>query len=234
MARDYGADVSTIINTPWNTSNSESFPTTDGVTLAGGAKWVKATYFYADLADSSKMAKHFDPRVTAKIIKSFLQSATHLVSENGGRVVSFDGDRVMGVFTGGSKNTNAVRCALNVSWVVQEVIRKKFEKNYDSVRDASFQISHGVGVDTGQALVVRGGVRGNNDLISIGRAPNLAAKLSDLRAGFYSRITKDVYKNMNKDVIFAHKDGSNMWQSANWTFLNENIDIYRSTWWRSP
>jgi len=234
MSRDYKADVSNIISTKWDTSDSDTFPETTNVKLAGGAKWVEVTYLYADLAHSSKMAKHFDRRITAKIIKSFLQSATNLVSENGGRVVSFDGDRVMGVFSGDSKNTNAVRCALNINWVVSDVIRNKFQDSYDAVRDADFKISHGVGVDTGRALVVRGGVRGNNDLISIGRAPNLAAKMSDLRGNYYTRISSEVYDRTNKDVKFSHKNSSNMWENASWTFLNENIDIYRTSWWRSP
>ncbi|CUH99615.1 adenylate/guanylate cyclase domain-containing protein [Leisingera aquaemixtae] len=234
MARDYRSDVSTIISTTWDTAESENFPVTSDVKLAGGAKWVSATYLYADLANSSKMAKTFDRRVTAKIIKSFLQSATYLVQENSGRVISFDGDRIMGVFTGGSKNTNAVRCALNINWVVSEVIRSKFESSYSSVKEADFEISHGVGVDTGRALIVRGGVRGNNDLISIGRAPNLAAKLSDLRNGYTTRITEDVYNSMSDDVKYAHKDGSNMWESASWSFLDDEVDILRSTWWRKP
>ncbi|MEO0772996.1 MAG: adenylate/guanylate cyclase domain-containing protein [Pseudomonadota bacterium] len=234
MGRDFEADVNTILSTNWDTVESAIVPDTGNVKLAGGAHWVRATYLYADLANSSKMAKNFDRRVTAKIIKSFLQSATYLVQQNGGRVISFDGDRILGVFTGGLKNTNAARCALNLNWVVREVIRKKFEAKYESVRDADFKISHGVGVDTGQTLVVRGGVRGNNDLVSIGRAPNLAAKLSDLRNGYTSRITKEVFDVMHDSVKYSKTGGPLMWESASWTFLGEKIDIYRSTWMWTP
>ena len=126
MAHDYQSDVSSIIGVPWDTTEKKSLPTTDGIRLAGGANWVEATYLYADLANSSRMAKEFDRRITAKIIKSFLQSATFLVGENGGRVISFDGDRILGVFTNSSKNTSAVKCGLQLNWVVTQAIRPAF------------------------------------------------------------------------------------------------------------
>ena len=78
--------------------------------------------------------------------------------------MSFDGDRLLGVFVGDSKNTNAAKCALNIKYVVKEIIRSKFEAKYDSVKNASFTIQHGCGVDTGTVLTVRAGARGGNDL----------------------------------------------------------------------
>lgn len=227
-------DVKQIINTLWDVSETKSVPETTDIKLAGGARWIEATYLYADLANSSKMASVLDRRVTAKIIKSFLMGAAKIVALKNGKVVSFDGDRIMAIFTGDRKNTNAAECGLGINWLVSDVIRNKFEEKYSSISENGIKIIHGTGIDTGRALIVRGGVRGNNDLISIGRAPNMAAKMSDLRGGFTTRLSEEVYSRVHKDAKYANKDGSLMWEKATWEFLGEEHTIYRSTWWRKP
>ena len=60
----------------------------------------------------------------------------------------------MGVFIGGQKNTSAAKSALQIKYVVKKVIKPKFEAKYESDRNASFTINHGVGVDTGTILTV--------------------------------------------------------------------------------
>ncbi len=230
---DIQSDVQTTINTNWDKRNGNKVPSTDEVKLAGGAVEISATFLYADLANSSRMAKTFDRRLTAKILKSFLAAVSKLILHNDGKIVSFDGDRVMGVFYGDSKNTNAAKCALNINSIVTEVIRPKFENHYDTVKNADFKIAHGVGVDTGTVFSVRGGVRGNNDLIWIGRAPNLAAKLSDVRESkYHSFITATVYNNMNDSKKFHN--GESMWESRTFSYCNENVSVYRSSWRSKP
>lgn len=229
------ADISSTISTTWNTRSGQQIPETESVALAGGAVEIAATFLYADLANSSKMAKELDRRVAAKILKAFLATTSRLIRENDGKVVSFDGDRVMGVFYVGAKNSNAAKCALQINWAVKQ-IREKFEASYAAVRQASFSISHGVGVDTGTVLAVRAGARGANDLIWIGRAPNLAAKLSDVRDSIYrTHITASVYNALLDSSKFGGVNNDNMWQRITWTFLGENMFVYKSCWtWTPP
>ncbi|MBL7128793.1 MAG: adenylate/guanylate cyclase domain-containing protein [Ignavibacteria bacterium] len=228
-------DIQNIIDTQWNLRKGQKVPTTEDVLLSGGAVELDATFLYADLANSSKMAKEFDRRVTAKIIKSFLASTANMIRYLGGSIVSFDGDRIMGIFIGDSKNTSAAKCALKIKYIVHEIIRPKFEAKYESVKNAIFKIDHGVGIDSGTVIAVRGGARGANDLIWIGRAPNLAAKLSDIRESPYqSFITSSVYNMLHNSSKFGGKNNENMWEKRSWSFLDENISVYRSNWWWKP
>jgi class 3 adenylate cyclase len=139
----------------------------------------------------------------------------------------------MGIFIGDYRNTSAAKCALQIRWCVDQ-IRAQFEAKYENVRDATFRIRHGVGVDSGTVLSVRGGARGSNDLIWIGRAPNLAAKLSDLREDPYRTfITAAVFNRLNNEAKYGGTDGSLMWERRTWTFLGESLVVYRSSWhWR--
>ena len=227
-------DIMATLATPWNSRTGEQIPETENVSLGGGAVELKATFLYADLANSSKMVKELDRRIAAKILKAFLASTSRLIRANGGKIVSFDGDRIMGVFYEGTKNSNAAKCALQIHWAVKQ-IQQKFENAYESVRTANFHITHGVGVDTGTVLAVRAGARGANDLIWIGRAPNLAAKLSDIRHPTYkSHISASVFNVLSDSSKFDGTNGDLMWQKCTWTFLGEKLYLYRSTSFWKP
>jgi len=230
---DLKSDVSTIINTPWNTRKGNKVPSTEDIALAGGAVELDATYLYSDLANSSKIAKQLDRRIAAKIFKSFHSTTCRLIRHHGGTVISFDGDRVLAVFHGNTKDTKAAKCALKITYVVDKLIREKFEKNHDTVQNANFKISHGTGIDTGTVLIVRAGARGTNDLVSIGRGPNLAAKLSDLRNA-RTYITSSVYNKLHKSAIVGGILEQNMWKSCSWVFLDDRMTIYRSSWQWKP
>lgn len=235
LSDDLKNDVQTIIDTLWDQRIGKQVPETEDVLLAGGAVELDATFLYADLANSSRMAKELDRRVAAKIIKSFLAASARVIRSCGGKIVSFDGDRIMGVFYGDSKNSDAAKCALQIKYVVHQIIRPKFEEKYSTVKNAAFKIDHGVGVDSGTVLAVRAGARGSNDLIWIGRAPNLAAKLSDLReAPYQSFITATVFNSLNDKSKYGGSEKKLMWESRTWTFLDEKISVYRSSWHWAP
>lgn len=235
IANSIKSDVSTIISTQWNIRKGQVVPASTTVNLAGGAVELDATFLYADLASSSKIAKVLDRRVAAKILKSFLATSSRIIKHTGGSILSFDGDRIMGVFVGGQKNTNAAKCGLHIKWAVNEVIRPKFESSYDSVKKLNFYISHGVGIDTGTVLIVRAGARGDNDLISIGRAPGLAAKLSDNREAPYNTfITASVYNTMLESSKLGGNPKRDMWEKRGFDFADQRHTVYRSSWHWEP
>ena len=54
---DISKDVQSIIDKTWNKRKGNKIPNSEDITLAGGAVEIDATFLYADLANSSKMAK---------------------------------------------------------------------------------------------------------------------------------------------------------------------------------
>lgn len=226
-------DLQTIIDPPWENRLSRTIPETEEITAASSAIEVDATILCANLADSSKMARHFDRRVAAKIIKSFIQCSSKLIIARGGKVISVDSDSVVGAFWGDAKNSSAAKCALQIRWVVDQ-IREKSESGLENVRKASFKIRHGVGIDTGPVLVARGGVRAANDLIWVGRVPNLAVKLSALREHPYSTfISAAVFNSLNEESKYG-SDRQPIWERRTWTFLEEPVHMFRSSWYWKP
>lgn len=224
------ADVESILSQSWNIRDGQVVPKTNDIALAGGAVKLTATILYADLADSTDLAINYDKRIAAKVFKSFLTTSSRIIRVRGGYIRSFDGDRVMGIFIGDQKNTNAAKCALNINHAFLNIIKPKLLAKYPALGNGSYKLAHCVGVDTSEVLVVRGGVRNNSDLVWVGRAPNVAAKLSGIRnSPYHSYITSKVFNSMMDSSKFS--DGKSMWEKrANSTEIPGVSTIYRSSW----
>lgn len=227
---DLTTEVKKTFATQWDIQKTDSIPSPQDLRLNGNhAKDLeKATVLYADLDGSTNMVDTHDWTFSAEIYKTYLRCAAQVIRSEGGVITAYDGDRVMAVFTGGSKNTSAVRAALKINYAVIEIIQPAIKAQYPLTQ---FALKHVVGVDSTQLRTARIGVRGESDLVWIGRAANYAAKLTSLSEKT-TWITKSVYDNMNDEVRFSN--GSNMWERRLWTPMN-NMEIYCSTyWWRIP
>ena len=230
---DLNTWVSDIYDTSFDVRDGQVVPDTSSVTLKDGAVKINATFLYADLAGSSVLAQTCPWQTTAKIIRAYLYCATRLIRAWGGEIRSFDGDRVMGVFIGDSKNTNAVSCAREIDWTVWKVIAPLAKSKFKSIENAGITIHHCVGVDTGDCRAVRAGIRDNNDLIWIGKPPSFAAKLSDIRDSPREvYISSRVYNNMREDGRIV--SGTNIWTSQKFTFADTEETVYSTTYPKTP
>lgn len=226
-------DLDRILGTPWTIRNGSVVPQTRDILLAGGAVRLSATLLFADLADSSGLASRGDRRTAAKVFKCYSACAARLVRARNGEIRSYDGDRVMGVFLGATKNSDAVRCALNLNFVFTEMLKPRLRQRYPKALKGQ-PLAHAVGIDTGDVLVVRGGVHRSNDLIWVGRAPNAAAKLSDIRQSPYQTfITPEVYDDLGPNL--THGDhGEPLWERKAWSGFKGVSRLYRSEWGIEP
>jgi class 3 adenylate cyclase len=92
---------------------------------------------------------------------------------------------------------------------------------------SEFKLKHVVGIDTSQLRAARIGVRGDNDVVWIGRAANHAAKLASL-SGKATWITKTVFDAMRDEVKTSN--GTPMWTEYKWTQMN-GVPVYASTYY---
>ena len=202
--------------------------------MRDGAVKIDATFLYADLAGSADLSAACPWYTTAKIIRAFLDCATRIIKKHGGEIRSFDGDRVMGVFMGKSKNSSASICGREIHWTVRKIIAPKAKKKFKSIRESGIEIRHGVGIDTGEVRAVRSGIRDDNDLIWIGKAASLSAKLSDQRdIGYHTYISSRVYSKLSPEAK-RNKDGEDMWTKTSFTFAGKTESVYKSNHWKKP
>jgi class 3 adenylate cyclase len=225
LSDDLKAQVVKIFKERWNERDGTVVPTSDDVQLGNDAVKLQATVFYADLDASTSLVDNHEAYFAAEVYKTFLYCAAKIIRSEGGEITAYDGDRVMAVFLGGSKNTNAARAALKLNYARLKIIQPALDAQYPN---SKYTLRHVVGIDTSSLYVARTGIRGANDLVWVGRAANYAAKLSGLSSEFSTRVTKDVFNMLHTSL--QETKGENMWAKVTWTDMG-GMEIYRSKWY---
>jgi class 3 adenylate cyclase len=228
LLSDLKSDAGTILRSQWTVREGRVVPDTPDLKLANDGIRLDATVLYADIDGSTTMVDASTPEFAAEVYKTYLLCAGHLIRSEQGVITAYDGDRIMAIFLGDSKNTNAVRCALKINASTITIINPAIKAQYPK---STFVLRQVVGVDSSRLLVARTGVRGSNDLVWVGPAANHAAKLSSISEQPHATfISEAVYNTMNKSVKFADT-GQDMWEARNWN----GRTIYRSGWyWNIP
>lgn len=226
LSEDLKSSVTAIFSRSWTIRDGRVVPEPGSISLANDAVKVQATVLYADMAESTNMVDSQRPDFAAEIYKAYLLCAAKIIRSEGGTITAYDGDRVMAVYMGDSKNSSATRTALKINYAVKSLINPAVAEQYR----VAYEVKHVVGVDTSALLVAQTGIRGSNDLVWVGRAANHAAKLTTLAPEFPSWITKEVYDVLPLDL--RESGGRVMWGARRWTAMGDRL-IYCSNWtWR--
>ena len=225
LVEDYTEAVEKIFKDTWTTRDGQKVPESEDLALGNDAVKLDGTVLYADLDESTNLVDSYKPEFAAEIYKAYLSCAAKVIRSEGGEITSYDGDRIMAVYIGDSKNTSAARSALKINYTVKKNINPLLKEYYP---DENYSVKQVVGIDTSNLFIARTGIRGSNDLVWVGRAANYAAKLCSLSSDYPSGLTASVYDNMNDSVKYS--DGKSMWEPFTWNAMN-GMKIYRSTWW---
>ena len=222
---DLRKQVKSTFGDAWTERDGQVVPAPKDVALGNVGVNLEAAVLYADLRGSTDMVNSQTKTFAGEVYKTYLHCAGKIINDNGGVITAYDGDRIMAVFIGGTKNTDAARTALRINYAVKKIINPEIEAIYGG---GQYSVKHVVGVDSGKLMVARTGVWGNNDLVWIGPAANYAAKLTELgQDGHSSYLTNRVYDSMLGDV--RTWKGKSVWEERSWKPM-KNMRIYRSNW----
>jgi class 3 adenylate cyclase len=130
--------VDSILRASWDLKSAQVIPETEDLGLGNVGKTLYATILYADLADSTELAI-YNQQIAAEVYKAYLLGTTKIIKAQGGEIRSFDGDRVMGVFMGDSKNTSAAKTALKINYFFSYILQPKFLSFYSQLESSPFK-----------------------------------------------------------------------------------------------
>ncbi len=213
----------------FNSTNTTIIPSTDYSKLTFGNSGLTSelTFLFVDIRKSSEIISTYGVEDAAKIYQSFHDINVRIINNRDGQVRSFDGDRIMGVFSGDGKNNNAVESAMNIRWAISNILNPRLPKKNP--------LNIGIGIDTGEILITkvgRGYKDSNNDLVWIGKACNYASHMcNESQNKIY--ISPTVYGRLAERNKVAN--GENMWQSINMRLKNGDlVNCYQTSyWWES-
>jgi len=228
IADDIRSNAGSTFSAKWEVRNGSVVPSPADIKLSNDAvHFPRATVLYADLDGSTDLVEKRTWMLAGEVYKTFLYATSRLIRKHGGSIVSYDGDRVMGIFISNAQCNDAVSCALEINYAIKQIVQPQMSK----VWQTDLRIRHVVGVDTSAIRTARTGVRGDNDIVWIGNAANLAAKLTALSADKPTWITKRVFDYLNREQKFGSR-GEGIWRQWQWSQHN-NDEIYSTDYWRS-
>ena len=209
-----------------NYCDKDSIPARSSLTYTNGF-YVNVTALFIDIVGSSDMTDGNKRPTLAKIYRSFISEATAILNDTGLKCkeISINGDCVWGVFETPYKSdiNDVFSAAARLNSMIKILNYKLKKKGYT-------QISVGIGVDYGRALMVKAGYSGSalNDVIWMGDVVNSACHIANeagrngedpiiVSSAIYSNLKEDNQKLLSKTTI----DGVNYYSG---NLININMD----------
>jgi adenylate cyclase len=139
-----------------------------------GGEMRDVTVFFSDMAGFSSTAEKLSPDALVQLMNEYLSAMTDIIEECGGYVDKYIGDSIVAVFGAPVSDPeharNAVRAALRCRERLEEL-------NRTSEAFQGQQLSHRIGLNTGEALVGNIGSRRRFNYTVMSDAVNLASRL---------------------------------------------------------
>jgi class 3 adenylate cyclase len=145
LKEDLETKVAEIFKQAWTERDGTVVPEADDLKLSNDAVKLNGTVLYADMSGSTKLVDTYQASFAAEIYKAYLHCAAKIVTAEGGVITAYDGDRIMAVYLGDSKNTSAVRTALKINWARENIVNAKLKAQYPNT---DCKVKHTVGIDT--------------------------------------------------------------------------------------
>lgn len=215
------ARVKEILDENWSSREEPFVPLTSSLLLRNDAVTIDGVVLCADISGSTWLVNSRPHTFAAEMYKIFVQTVVKVIRSEGGKAIVCEGDRVMGVFVGDSKNTAAVSASMKVNYARNQIINPAIKERYN---DESYQLLYRIGIDSSELFATRGGMKVTHDIIWVGPAVNNAAKLCRLSSRFSTRVTEDVYLYLSSNL--AHGGGLARWEKTYW--YEGDKTIYRS------
>ncbi|ARZ74629.1 adenylate/guanylate cyclase domain-containing protein [Stenotrophomonas sp. WZN-1] len=227
LLEEMTAAVEAIAQSRWSTRQGQVVPDPEDLRLGNEAvEFDRATVLYADLKGSTKMVDAEHWWLSAEIYKAFLHCAATIIKKEGGKITSYDGDRVMGIWVGDRQATPAAKAGLKINYAVKNIVVPALRCQYPHWAGTVKQV---VGIDSSTIRAARTGVRGGNDIVWVGRAANHAAKLTELDLEPSTWITDEVFTRLADESKYGGAPPALMWKPYTWN-QQGNRRIHGSNW----
>ena len=182
--------------------SSETFEQVDSVPNSDSLTYNNGYYFrcysiFIDIRESSKLPARYQKRILAKIYRAYISEIVALFQSNENcKEINIVGDSVWAIFKAKKKDDvlEVFSSAYRANSIVRTLNYKLCRKNIDPIKT-------GIGIDKGDALMVKAGFKGSglNDVIYMGGVVNNASNLcSKASKGLISDIvvSKSVYDDL--------------------------------------
>ena len=163
----------------------------------GGERRV-VTIMFADLRQSTMLSEIMDPVDFISMLNHFLAGMIEIVNAWQGNILEFVGDAIVAVFGAPRVNEYAARDAAACAVAMQRLMPRVNEWN---ARQGFPEISMGIGLHTGEAILGNIGSQTRTKYDMIGRNVNLASRVQGYSKGGQILATTELLAAAGNQVI---------------------------------
>ncbi len=158
------------------------------------------TILFCDIRNFTDLSEKLNPNQTVDFLNSYFKTFNRIIIENGGVIDKLIGDCIMARFDE-DKEFDAVKCAL-------EMIHALVPYNRARRRTEEGQVSHGIGISSGNVIVGNIGSISKMDYTVIGDTVNIASRLESLTKFYHVSIlvTEKIQSKLEGSVLFREID----------------------------
>ena len=163
----------------------------------GGERRV-VTIMFADLRQSTMLSEIMDPVDFIRMLNHFLAGMIEIINAWQGNILEFVGDAIVAVFGAPRVNEYAARDAAACAVAMQRLMPRVNEWN---ARQGFPEISMGIGLHTGEAILGNIGSQTRTKYDMIGRNVNLASRVQGYSKGGQILATTELLAAAGNQVI---------------------------------
>lgn len=171
----------------------------------------EATILFADLGGCTKLIDEYDSIFSSWLLKSYISCMTYVAKKNNGKIIGFEGDGIVIAFFQKNKEDQAVTCAFNMQWIIEELLQPEIDKLFP---EKKYSLSHVVGIDTSKHTVLNTNMEDNSFLLWVGRGINYSANFTKIHNIDYSTYISEVVFEKLSDYS-KHSNKRNIWECFN-------------------
>lgn len=208
-------------------------PSVGQVNLGKKAYKTKLTALCIDIRKSTELLTVHNKLTVGKLHKSFLTIVSEIVTENGGKIRSFNGDSLLAFWP--ANYQSQIEAAVSTAFKLKWALDIKFSPYFEVYSKLDF----GIGVDWGDVYVVKAGLSNdanNNDLIFLGTCVNFATMIANqAKSPHHIEISESTYSNLTEKWIVGLNgelkvnmwvNGIVKWKGRDW--------VTKCTSWNQP
>ena len=162
----------------------------------GGQKKDIAVLF-VDIRGFTSLSEILPPEEMVSILNEYFEMIAHAVMYHGGDIDKFIGDAAMALFNAPKDLDDFVLRAVYAAW---DILKGASKLKEDCMEKYGKEVSFGIGIQCGEAIVGNIGCECRMDYTAIGDVVNTASRLESKAKGGQILITHDVYEQVKKYV----------------------------------
>ncbi len=162
----------------------------------GGQKKDIAVLF-VDIRGFTSLSEILPPEEMVSILNEYFEMIAHAVMYHGGDIDKFIGDAAMALFNAPKDLDDFVLRAVYAAW---DILKGSSKLKQDCMEKYGKEVSFGIGIQCGEAIVGNIGCECRMDYTAIGDVVNTASRLEAKAKGGQILITDDVYEQVKQYV----------------------------------